>query len=379
MTSQFRTKSEVTADSSRVFLEDYFALYQRLLLETEVNAELLAFRDLCLEVKSRGNKLIFAGNGASASISSHAATDYTQHAKVRAVAFNDHNLITAFGNDYGYEHWVARALETYADPGDVVVLISSSGSSPNIVNAARYAQERDLQCVTFSGFSPDNPLRKLGQPSFWLDCNAYNVVETTHLIWILLVVNLLENDDGDDAFLDRSLSSIAANLTAPEHHKSLLCFHDMCRQVVSRSGKLIFAGNGGSSSIASHAATDFTKQSKVKSIAFNDHNLLTCYANDYGLDNWMAKALEAYADPEDAVVLISSSGRSTNVLNAANISKQKGLPLITFTAFDRDNPLRKLGNINFWADSHHYSIAEGLHSAWMFSVADMLVTTVIKK
>ena len=357
----------------KTFLEDYFGLYRRLLLETDVKSELLAFRDLCLEVKARGNKLIFAGNGASASIASHAATDYTQHAKVRAIAFNDHNLITAFGNDYGYEHWVAHALEAYADPGDVVVLISSSGTSPNIVNAARYAQGHDLGCVTFSGFAPNNPLRALGEPALWLDCNAYNVIENTHLIWILLVANLLENDDGDDEFLDRSLASIATNLTSPEQYEDLLAFRNICREVALRSGKVIFAGNGGSSSIASHAATDFTKQSRVRSIAFNDHNLLTCYANDYGLEHWMAKALEAYAEAEDAVVLISSSGRSANVLHAADLAKRKDLPIITFTAFDPRNPLRKLGNVNFWADSHHYSIAEGLHSAWTFAVADLLV------
>ncbi|WP_367980922.1 SIS domain-containing protein [Spiribacter roseus] len=365
-------------ESDRFFLEDYFALYRRVLLETQIKDELLAFRDLCLDVKTRGNKLIFAGNGASASIASHAATDYTQHAKVRAVAFNDHNLITAFGNDYGYEHWVARSLEAYADPGDVVVLISSSGSSPNIVNAARYAQERDLQCVTFSGFSASNPLRAFGHLNLWLDCDAYNVVESTHLIWILLVANLLENDDSDDRFLGRGLASIAENLTAPEHHEALLAFRDICRRVVSRSGKLIFAGNGGSSSIASHAATDFTKQSKVKSIAFNDHNLLTCYANDYGLDNWMAKALEAYAESDDAVVLISSSGRSANVLNAARLAKERDLPLVTFSAFNYANPLSRSGDVNFWMDTRCYSIAEGVHSAWMFSVADMLVTSLHK-
>jgi len=355
------------------FLDNYFALYRRLLLKTDIKGKLLAFRDTCLEVKERRNKLIFAGNGASASIASHAATDYTQHGKVRAVAFNDHNLITAFGNDYGYEHWIARALEVYADPGDVVVLVSSSGSSPNIVNAAQYAREHDLRCVTFSGFSSNNPLRTLGEPNFWLDCNAYNVVESTHLIWILLVVNLLENDDGDDDFVDRGLATIAETLAAPEHQGALIAFRDICREVALHSGKVIFAGNGGSASIASHAATDFTKQSRVRSVSFNDHNLLTAFANDYGQDHWMAQCIEAYAEPQDAVVLISSSGRSANVLNAANLAKHKHLPVVTFTAFDPRNPLRKIGNVNFWADSHHYSIAEGLHSAWTFCVADLLV------
>lgn len=367
------TKPSAEIDKRHRFLEEYFALYRRILTETDIKSDLLAFRDLCLKVKERGNKLIFAGNGASASISSQAATDYTQHAKVRAIALNDHNLITAFGNDYGYDHWVVRALEAYADQGDVVVLISSSGSSPNIVNAARYAKERNIQCVTFTGFLPSNPLRTLGKLSLWLDCNLYNLVECTHLIWILLVVNLLENNDLDDEFLDRSFASIAAHLTSSEHHEALLAFHDICREVTLRSGKIIFAGNGGSASIASHAAVDFTKQSRVRSISFNDHNLLTCFANDYGLEHWMAQAIEAYADPKDAVVLISSSGRSANVLNAAHLAKQKKLPLITFTAFDPSNPLRKVGDVNFWGNSHHYSIAEGLHSAWMFCVADMLV------
>lgn len=363
---------KISAKDQR-FLDDYFALYRRLLVETDIQAELLAFRDLCLAVRARRNKLIFVGNGASASIASHAATDYTQHGKVRAVAFNDHNLITAFGNDYGYEHWVERALEAYADPGDVVVLISSSGSSPNIVNAAQYARGHDLHCVTFSGFAPNNPLRALGQPSLWVDCNAYNVVESTHLIWILLVVNLLENEDGDDAFVDLGLKTIADSVGATEHHGALLAFRDICREVALRSGKVIFAGNGGSASIASHAATDFTKQSRVRSIAFNDHNLLTCFANDYGQEHWIAQAVEAYAEPRDALVLISSSGRSANVLNAAHLAKHKDLPVVTFTAFDPRNPLRKMGDVNFWADSHHYSIAEGLHSAWTFAVADLLV------
>jgi len=359
-------------EKDRAFLEGYFALYRRMLLEATVKEELLAFRDLCLEVRARGNKLIFAGNGASASISSHAATDFTQHAKVRAIAFNDHNLITAFGNDYGYENWVVRALEAYADTGDVVVLISSSGRSPNIVNAATYALEKGLRCVTFSGFSIENPLRAMGKPGIWLDCSEYNIVETTHLIWLLLVAGLIENNDGDDAFLDKGLSIIAANLSFSVYREPLVAFRDVCLNVASRSGKMIFIGNGGSSSIASHAATDFTKQSRIRSVAFNDHNLLTCFANDYGHSHWMAEALDAYAEPQDAAVLISSSGQSVNVLNAARLAKKKGLPVITFSAFDIDNPLKSLGDINFWVDSQRYSVAEGMHSAWMFTVADML-------
>nr|WP_321465868.1 SIS domain-containing protein [uncultured Desulfobulbus sp.] len=358
-------------ESDEIALSSYFSKYRTALLETDIIPSLLAFRDLCLDIKKKGKKLIFAGNGASASIASQAATDYTQHAGVRTIALNDHNLITAFGNDYGYENWVAKALEAYADPGDVAVLISSSGSSPNIVNAAKYARENNIKCVTFSGFSADNPLRKQGELNLWLDSNIYNIIENTHMIWVLLVATLIENNDGDDNFLRRSLETIEQQLTAKEHWPELVGLRDLCSKVHERGGKVIFAGNGSSSSIASHAATDFTKQSRIRTVAFNDHNLLTAFGNDYGQENWVYRSLEAYADPKDAVVLISSSGRSANILKAADYSVKNNFPLVTFSAFDTDNPLSKYGQINFWADTRNCSLATGLHSAWIFTVADM--------
>lgn len=356
----------------RKYLDEYFALYHRSLIETDIISKLLFFRDLCLEVQKQKKKLIFVGNGASASMSSQAATYYTQHGKVRAIAFNDHNLITGYGNDYGYENWVSQALEAYADPEDVVVLISSSGSSPNIVNAARYAQSKGLKCVTFSGFSADNPLRKLGDLNLWLDSREYNVVECTHLTWILLVGNLLEDKKLDNSFIKKGLSNISDLLASNQYDENIVAFRDICNKIKKRSGKLIFTGNGGSSSIASHAATDFTKQSYMRSVAFNDHNLLTAFANDYGQTNWMVRSIEAYAEKNDAVVLISTSGCSQNILNAANVSIDMNLPLVTFSAQDSENPLRQLGVINYWVACDAYSVVQSLHSILLFTVCDML-------
>lgn len=354
------------------FINDYFAYYRRVVFNADVSKELLAFTDICRRVKASGNKLIFAGNGASASISSHAATDFTQHAKVRTICFNDHNLITCFANDYGYEHWVARALEAYADPGDGVVLISSSGRSPNIINAAKYARDNDLELVTFSGFSVENPLRKLGDLNFWLDSKAYNVVESTHLIWALSVANLMEQEGDGVTFFEEHLARQQQALFEIDYSHELIQFRDLCCDVSDRSGKMIFAGNGGSSSISSHAAADFTKQSKIRTVAFNDHNLMSAYANDYGQDQWIAKCLDEYADPEDAVVLLSCSGKSVNVINAANLAKEKGLPVVTFTGFEPGNSLRSLGQLNFWVNSNNYNITEAVHMIFIFCVGDML-------
>jgi D-sedoheptulose 7-phosphate isomerase len=117
--------------------------------------------------------------------------DFTKQAKIRAMVFNDHNLVTAFSNDYGYENWVAEAIQAYGKKGDAVVLISSSGKSANIVNAATKARELGLQVVTFTGFSESNSLKALGEINFWLDSKAYNIVESLHSIWICAVVDLI--------------------------------------------------------------------------------------------------------------------------------------------------------------------------------------------
>ena len=86
-----------------------------------------------------GKKIIVVGNGGSAAMASHIAVDFTKAAGIRAINFNEADLITCFANDYGYEYWVAKALEAYADLGDLAILISSSGKSLNIVKGAEKA------------------------------------------------------------------------------------------------------------------------------------------------------------------------------------------------------------------------------------------------
>ena len=146
-----------------------------------------------LILKSHGNKgkIIIAGNGGSAAISSHVSVDFTKAANIRAINFNEADLITCFANDYGYENWISNALKVYADPEDIVILISSSGKSPNILNAAIAAKEMGLDTITFSGFSPNNHLKDLGTINFWVDSDSYNVVEMTHHIWLLGIVEQL--------------------------------------------------------------------------------------------------------------------------------------------------------------------------------------------
>lgn len=175
----------------RAWLSDYFARYRRAVDGTEVYDALIALKDLLLSAKTGCKKVIIAGNGGSAATASHCAVDLTKNAGVRAVTFNEASLVTCFANDFGYERWLEKAIEFYGEEGDVVILLSVSGRSPNMVRAAQYATKRKLIVVTFTGCASDNPLRAVGQLNFWVDSRAYNVVEMTHHIWLLAVCDLI--------------------------------------------------------------------------------------------------------------------------------------------------------------------------------------------
>jgi D-sedoheptulose 7-phosphate isomerase len=147
--------------------------------------------ELFCAAQSAGGKVIFVGNGGSAAMASHLSVDLTKAAGIRGINFNEADLITCFANDFGYENWVARALEAYADKNDVVVMISSSGKSPNILNGVTQARKMGLPTVTLSGFKINNPLRELGDVNFWCDSEAYNIIEMSHHVWLLAIVDFV--------------------------------------------------------------------------------------------------------------------------------------------------------------------------------------------
>lgn len=136
-------------------------------------------------------------------------------------------------------------------------------------------------------------------------------------------------------------------------------------------GRVVFIGNGGSAAIASHMAVDFTKNGGIRAVAFNDVPTLTCLANDFGYDNVFAKQLEYYAERRDIVVIISSSGRSLNILAAARTAKMIGCRVITFTGMNPNNALRALGDFNFWVPSADYGLVELSHLSLLHAVASV--------
>jgi D-sedoheptulose 7-phosphate isomerase len=148
---------------------------------------------------------------------------------------------------------------------------------------------------------------------------------------------------------------------------------DMIGKLAKAGRKMMFIGNGASASIASHQSTDFFKNGDIRAGAFNDPALLTCMGNDYGYPHVFEKPVEMFADEGDLLVAISSSGRSENILNAANAAKTKKCGVITLSGFNPDNPLSKLGDLNFYAPAHEYGHVEIVHHSICHYILDIIV------
>lgn len=137
-----------------------------------------------------GRRTLLVGNGGSAGICSHMATDMSKNGGIRALALNDGAVLTCLGNDYGYDQVFAKQIEWQAVAGDILIAISSSGRSVNILNAARIAREMACTVFTLTGFEPDNPLRLHGDINIYLPSMQYGFVEVGHLAILHAVLDV---------------------------------------------------------------------------------------------------------------------------------------------------------------------------------------------
>ena len=138
------------------------------------------WRNLTSEVGAIKRNLYFIGNGASASMASHFAADIAKNCGIRAHVFTDAALITALGNDCCFEDVFSKPLDLYMNPRDMLVAISSSGNSPNILKAVAKADHLGGNVVTLSAMAPDNPLRQSGLLNFYINGDSYGLAETGH-------------------------------------------------------------------------------------------------------------------------------------------------------------------------------------------------------
>ncbi|MEK7116060.1 MAG: SIS domain-containing protein [Patescibacteria group bacterium] len=176
---------------------------------------------------------------------------------------------------------------------------------------------------------------------------------TSGLLFVLAKTQLT-GADGESQDVMSSLGDLAERFKAA---------HDA-------GGKLILVGNGGSAAICSHQAFDYWKNGNIRAMSLNDPSLLTGSANDFGYPDVFAKPIEMFANPQDVIIAISSSGQSPNILNAARAGKAKGCAIVTMSAFKSDNPLRNLGDVNIYLDTMMYGYAELGHETILHTILD---------
>jgi D-sedoheptulose 7-phosphate isomerase len=136
--------------------------------------------NLCHDSHDSGGKVMFIGNGGSMGIAAHMAVDFSKNGGIRAMAFGDGAVLTCLGNDFGYAEVFSRQIEWHGGVSDVLIAISSSGESPNILKGVRAARSKGSRIVTFSGFREDNPLRQAGDINVYVRSEEYGFVEIAH-------------------------------------------------------------------------------------------------------------------------------------------------------------------------------------------------------
>jgi len=135
--------------------------------------------ELILDAGANG-KIMVIGNGGSSAIASHAQNDLCKSVGVRALVLTETALLTALTNDLSYAEAYERQVELWATSNDLLMAISSSGKSENILRAVRAAAAKNCRVITFSGFAPDNPLRQTGAINFYVASGQYGIVEISH-------------------------------------------------------------------------------------------------------------------------------------------------------------------------------------------------------
>lgn len=152
---------------------------------------------LFTEVKKESRQVFFVGNGGSAAIASHMTADFMKNGGMKTYSLYDTAVTTCMGNDYGYEYIFSRPLEFLADKGDLLVAISSSGNSQDIVNVIEAANKKEMKVLTLSGFQRENRIRGMGDYNLYVPVCRYGIVESIHNLILQHIVDVIQERDGE--------------------------------------------------------------------------------------------------------------------------------------------------------------------------------------
>jgi D-sedoheptulose 7-phosphate isomerase len=178
----------------------------------------------------------------------------------------------------------------------------------------------------------------------------------------------------------QNLTELYEQITASDQRSGALDFEEaagrallMLKPLKDRRGQVILIGNGGSAAITSHVMTDFIRSLGIAAVTLTDESLLTCMSNDYGYGAVYEKSIEVSGRPGDVLIAISSSGKSENILRGAAAARKNKMGVITLSGFAADNPLRTMGDVNFYVPSSRYGHVEIVHLSICHHLVDCLM------
>ena len=148
------------------------------------------------KTKSLGKKVFVIGNGGSAAIASHMQNDLCKAGGVRSLVFNEAPLLSALSNDLSYTEAFGFLVDLWAENGDLLIAISSSGQSENILRAADAAREKGCTVITLSGFTRNNLLRSKGSLNFYIPSGQYGFVELGHSVLAHYITDAIKDTQG---------------------------------------------------------------------------------------------------------------------------------------------------------------------------------------
>jgi D-sedoheptulose 7-phosphate isomerase len=166
-----------------------YAGYLADLLKTLDFPKIAEFMNVVMEARDKGHRIFFIGNGGSAATASHFANDFSIGTRCpekpfRAVSLTDNvAAMTAIANDDGYDMMFIKQLEVLMEKGDVVVAISASGNSPNVVKALNYANSRGNHTVALTGFETGGKIAEIAKTVIHVKTRKgeYGPVEDAHM------------------------------------------------------------------------------------------------------------------------------------------------------------------------------------------------------
>ena len=185
--------------SFEAFVENYYLDFIKV-IEAFAKAPMSKVLEIFNQVAESGGTVWVAGNGGSAAISDHTVCDVTkgthsyEKPPIKAVSLTANGpMLTALANDISYEEVFSKQLEFYLKPEDAVLLVSSSGNSPNVVKACEYANSRGVPTISFTGFS-GGKLRELAKVSVWIPVDNYGMTEDLHQSLIHCITQYISKD-----------------------------------------------------------------------------------------------------------------------------------------------------------------------------------------